>query len=196
MIGTADIKPEIWLDRHGDSLFRYAVARVRDTAVAEDMVQETLLAALQSYQRFEGGSSERTWLIGILKHKIIDYYRRVSREQQVDENDPMDAEVSALFYDHNRHWIEELGPREWGAGPLGHVERAEFRTVLQRCLSELPPRSSSAFTLREMEEMKSDEICKVLQVSATNLWVLLHRARAHLRVCLEKSWFARTDRAH
>ncbi len=185
--------PENWVDQHGDALFKYAVIRTRDASIAEELVQETLLAALQSYDKFAGQSSERTWLIGILKHKIIDYFRKVSRLSAYQAEVEAKLEHPEIFQ-QSGEWIEhfdfEAGPCEWQRSPDKAVEQAEFWAAFSHCLAGLPPRIASAFSLRELEQLSSEEICKVLEVSTTNLWVMLHRARAHLRHCLEKKWFA------
>ncbi|MEW6210708.1 MAG: sigma-70 family RNA polymerase sigma factor [Acidobacteriota bacterium] len=192
MTGRQALEPDIWLDRHGDALFRYALVRLRDHSLAEEMVQETLLAALQSHDKFAGQSSERTWLVGILKHKIVDHFRRLSRERPADP-DPISPEVAQLF-DESGYWHHDQGPVDWGADPARDFERMEFQKILDRCLSELPQRTATAFALREMEEMTSEEICKVMGVTTTNLWVMLHRARAHMRHCLEMKWFGNQSR--
>jgi RNA polymerase sigma-70 factor, ECF subfamily len=186
------LMPETWVDQHGDTLFRYALVRTRDASVAEEIVQETLLAALQSSDKFSGHSSERTWLISILKHKIIDYFRKISRQSQFAESDEAALEHPELFQ-QTGEWVDHFdfdkGPSEWRMTPEAAVEQMEFWGVLSHCLSELPPRIASAFSLREIEQLSGEEICKVLQVSSTNLWVMLHRARAHLRNCLQTKWF-------
>ena len=182
--------PETWVERYGDVLFRYALVRLRDALRAEDAVQETFLAALQARSGFSGKSSERTWLVGILKHKIIDQFRRLSREQPVETIDSTD-ELDARF-DKSGHWKvdEGLGPIEWtGASANALVEQKEFLEVLQRCMAKLPPRLAEAFSLRELEECGTDELCQVLSISSTNVWVMLHRARRQLRQCLELNWF-------
>jgi RNA polymerase sigma-70 factor, ECF subfamily len=189
--------PECWVDRHGDVLFRYALLRLRDPAAAEEIVQETFLAALQSYGNFSGQSSERTWLVGILKHKITDHYRRLSKlhpDWQAEDLDIASANDGLMMTagEWVNHWDFEAGPCDWNANPAALVEQAEFRERLQRCLAALPDRLAAAFTLRELEELTSEEVCKVLSISATNLWVMLHRARAQLRHCLEVHWFRAT----
>jgi RNA polymerase sigma-70 factor (ECF subfamily) len=194
--------PSSWLDRHGDYLFRYAVLRLHDSSLAEDAVQETLLAALQSSSSFAGRGAERTWLTGILKHKIIDHFRRTSRESQSDDEEGRELEPQHLFMQTGEwvgHWVSVvepdrapvLGPHEWGATPEQVVEQGEFWEVFNRCLKPLPPRIVSAFTLREVDGLSSEEICEVLSVKVNNLWVMLHRARAHLRHCVEVNWFRR-----
>lgn len=177
--------PEQWVVRYGDYLFRYARFRVWDHRAAEDLVQETLLAALQAQAHFAGQSSERTWLVAILKHKILDHFRKAGRERLVYQDEGLNGTPEDLFDDAG-HWKSGMdGPKEWGANPSLILERKEFWDVLQRCLSELPSRMASAFSLREIDDLPSEEICKVLNISATNLGVMLHRARGRLRRCLE-----------
>ena len=194
MVARKTSTPDNWLDEHGDVLYRYALKRLRNKSVAEEMVQETLLAALQSSSSFAGESSERTWLVGILKHKIVDHYRRISRQSAFDPNADLDSEHGELFRESGEwvdHWKSDLGPSEWRLSPETAVERKEFWEALTRCLENLPGRTSTAFTLRELDQFDTDEIYKVLDVSPTNLWVILHRARAHLRRCLEINWFGK-----
>ncbi len=178
--------PETWVDQYGDYLYRYALFRVQDPATAEDVVHETFLVALQTREGFEGRSSVRTWLTGILKHKIIDHFRRESREQRVDNIETVLESMDALF-DETGQW--KVRPTEWNANPRKLLEQKEFWKVLNRCLAELPVRLAQAFMLREMGGLSREEICNVLRISATNYWVILYRARMHLRRCLEINWF-------
>lgn len=188
--GASD--PDTWVDRYGDYLFRFAMLRVRDPGVAEEVVQDTLVAALQARERFSGKSSERSWLTGILKHKIIDHFRRITRERPVDDVQPWTDEHEELF-DADGHWRMTGGssPTEWDLSPSRTLEQKEFFEALAQCLSKLPRRIADAFTLRELEEMRTDEICKALNISPTNLWVMLHRARVQLRRCVQLNWFNR-----
>lgn len=180
------LDPQRWLHDHGDYLFGYAVARLQDRALAEDMVQETLLAAIQSKNRFEGRSTERTWLVGILKHKILDHIRGKYREIPVTELLKPDESIEALFDERGR-WKE--GPTPWRDDPQSSLDQKEFWRALVQCLAELPDRLGQVFALREMEGLGTDEIRNMLNVTATNLGVLLHRARMRLRRCLEINWF-------
>jgi RNA polymerase sigma-70 factor (ECF subfamily) len=179
--------PSTWVERHGDILYRYALARLRNPTLAEEAVQDTFLSALKARGTFSGKSSEQTWLVGILKHKIIDQFRKLSREQPLGDAEPADVEVERAF-DADGHWIESRAPAEWGTEAERSLEQAEFRQALDRCLAGLSKRSADAFVLRELEELSTEDICKVLNVTATNLWVLLHRARTQLRRCLEQNW--------
>jgi RNA polymerase sigma-70 factor (ECF subfamily) len=191
---TSDVPldPEQWVAAHGDVLFRYALARLRDTAAAEDAVQETLLAAWKARQNFAGQSAEQSWLIGILKHKIVDYIRRVSRERTQFADEPLPAMLADQFDEHG-HWkmAAGAGPKVWADDAATACERQEFWHVLDGCLEKLPPRTAQAFVLREVDGEDGDEVCKVLNVSPTNFWVLLHRARMQLRHCLEQNWFGK-----
>ena len=186
-----------WLDEHGDYLFKYAVFRLRDQTAAEDVVQETFLAAIKAYENFEGRGSERTWLVGIMKHKITDHFRRVSREAPVGEDVDEASEHTELFRESGQwtgHWDPNHAPTDWQATPSELIERHDFWRVFNDCLSPLPQRIASVFTLREVDGLKSDEICALLNISANNLWVMLHRARLHLRNCLEVNWFKGPER--
>ncbi len=182
-------KPEDWLEQHGDALYRYAYFRLHEEAVAEDLVQETLLAALQARPGFGGRSSERTWLIAILKNKLVDYLRKRSREQPLDELLESDEEFEAFFSpDRQDHWT--IPPSVWN-NPMASLEQQQFWHVFSECMENLPPRQAQVFILCELDGLDGAEICQVLGVAATNMWVLLHRARLRLRQCLDLRWFDR-----
>jgi len=174
-------EPGEWLKQYGDALYRYALSRLRRSHDAEDVVQETLLAAFKTRSQFEGRSHPRTWLMGILKSKILDRLRTGARAAA--EIDP--AEMEAWFT-ASGHWRKS--PKRWG-DPAAFAERAEFWRVVRDCLAKLPPRMAEAFTMRTIEELRGDDVCRELAISAANLWVLLHRARLRLVRCLEINWF-------
>lgn len=181
--------PSTWVDRHGDVLYRFAVLRVEDPHVAEDLVQETFISALRGIDRFKGGSAVRTWLIGILKHKIVDHFRKTSREVA-------SADLTLLEDESQGEAVNRLAdarrqPRQWRDTPDNLMESKEFWGAFTSCLDGLPPTFRRAFTLREMDGFGTAEICKILDVTATNLWVILHRARGKLRECLDATWFAK-----
>lgn len=183
--------PETWVEMHGDALYRFALLRLRDPKLAEDAVQETLLSALQARDRFLGQASERSWLIGILKHKVIDYFRKISRESLMEDASQFEEETEGAF-DENGHWKRgETGPCEWNADPELLLERKQFWIALDGCLSKLPPRMARVFSLREIDGVASEQVCEVLNLSASNLWVLMHRARMQLRQCLEIHFFGK-----
>ncbi len=168
-------------------LLRYAQLQLRNPAQAEDAVQETLLAAIEGIARFSGKSSLRTWLTGILKHKIIDQLRRSAREQAFDvADDRAEAEAIDALFAGDGHWRGM--PSDWG-NPDAALENSRFRAAFELCLQRLPERSARVFTMREVMDMSTGEICQELQITPTNCWVMLHRARLTLRECLELNWF-------
>lgn len=183
------LDPAGWVDRHGDVLYRFALARLRNAELAENAVQEAFLAALAALDSFSGRSSERTWLVGILKRKVYDHFRATAREAPAEDPDAELGPAPDLFDDRGR-W--KVGPADWGS-PDGDLEKAEFRAVLEACLEAMPDRLRMAFTMREMDDMDTGELCKVLGITETNLWVMLHRARTRLRQCLEANWFGQTE---
>jgi len=163
-------------------LLRYASLQLRDSHAAEDAVQETLVAALAGEAGFAGRSNLRTWLTGILKHKIVDAIRRRSRDP---EPMPDVAELDALF-DETGHWNEP--PAAW---PENSLEQKQFFAVLEKCLAALPAKAAQAFMMREHMGFDTDEICQEIGVTPTHCWVLLYRARMALRECLQMNWFGK-----
>lgn len=184
-----DKTPHDWLNEHGDYLYRFALARLRDTHLAEDAVQETLLAAIKS-PSFEGKSAPRTWLTGILKHKIIDIIRKQGVEQPAEDMSQYAAEEDAAdeFFNERGHWADR--PLAWPAAENA-LEQKQFLSVLQRCIERLSPKLARLFLLREVHEEDNESICKELQISPTNAWVMLYRARMGLRQCLELHWLGK-----
>ncbi len=189
---VASVNPERWVDEHGDYLYRYALVRVRTAEVAQDLVQEAFLAALKAHQNFAGRSSERTWLFGILKNKIVDYYRKLGRETSFTDMEFLSDEFSEKFVDGG--WIHSDAPKEWKPDPDVVVHRSDFWMTMNSCLGKIPDRVAKVFMLREMDELSTKEICKSLSITDSNLWVMLHRARMALRECLEKNWFAKENK--
>lgn len=181
---------ETWVDQHGDYLFRYAMMRLRNKELAENMVQETFLAALKGKGSFSGRSSERTWMVGILKHKIIDHYRKDFREKPVTDLQNLQSEEEQTvdqFYDAMDN--PRKYPKDWMPDQEAVLNSKEFWSVLHGCMDKLPKTTSAAFAMRELDDMDTPAICKELGISPTNLWVMLHRARLQLRECLERNWF-------
>jgi RNA polymerase sigma-70 factor (ECF subfamily) len=157
---------------------------VRDPHVAEELVQESLLAGLIAAGTFQAASAERTWLIGILKHKMVDQLRRALRERPLPEEGP---DGLGELFDRRGHW--KVSPSSWGGDPQALAERAEFRTALAQCLSRLPARMAQVFWMREAEDVATAELCRRLSVTPVNVWAILHRARTGLRKCLSVNWF-------
>jgi RNA polymerase sigma-70 factor (TIGR02943 family) len=184
--------PALWVEEHGDVLYRYALARVRKPEVAQDLVQDTFLAAVRARDRFAGQSSVRSWLCGILKHKLCDYYRKLGRETSFTDLEFLADECSEKFVPEG-FWVHMTGPKEWRPEPDEVMHRDEFWQTMKDCLSKLPERVATVFMMREMDEVASKEICAILAISENNLWVMLHRARMGLRECLALNWFENPD---
>lgn len=175
-----------WLNEHGDYLYRFALARLRDQHQAEDAVQETMLAAIKN-PAFEGQSSPRTWLTGILKHKIIDMQRKQFREPAVSDMVDLDSSELSMddFFDHSGHWIDQNNILDM---PDQALQQDQFFTVLNQCVDKLPKKLAALFMLRDVHETENEIICKELDITTTNAWVMLYRARMSLRKCLEINW--------
>jgi RNA polymerase sigma-70 factor (ECF subfamily) len=189
---TTTVDPADWVDEHGDYLFRYAVLRLRDDGVAEDCVQETFLSAIKALESYGGKATERTWLTGILKHKIVDHFRRSVRERPITEDETDLSGFENFFNKQGRwkdHWHNDFEPADWRLTPEAAIQQSEFMLVFQRCLSKLPERVAGVFALRELDGLESSEICETLELSSSNYWVMMHRARMGLRRCMELNWF-------
>jgi len=180
--------PDRWVDEHGDCLYRFALLRVGKTEIAKDLVQETLLAAVRAHEKFCGRSGERSWLVGILKKKICDHFRKVGRETTFTDLDFFSDEHSDRFNDRHS-WIEGRGPSDWVAEGDQAISRTEFWQAIHTGLGKLPERVATVFIMREIEEIPSKEICTALDISEANLWVMLHRARMALRLHMEADYF-------
>ena len=186
MTPSQEIATDSWLDEHGNALYSYAMLQLRDHHQAEEIVQETLLAGLQARERFTGSSSVRTWLIGILKHKIMDQFRRQSREMSLHDAGLEDTEEESMIeheFKSDGHWKNK--PSDWG-NPEELLSRSQFRRMLQKCLDLLPGRLAHLFVLRELLEEETHTICQQMEISQANLWTSLYRARIGIRRCLEK----------
>ena len=194
LAGTTEDRadPGQWVELYGDFLFRYALSRLRDADAAEEAVQEAFVAGLHAREQYSGKGSERAWLLGILKRKIIDNIRRRSRTVSV-ESDASNGSFSESLFDQRGGW--RVDPRAFASDPGSSLERDEFWSIFRHCLDALPVRQADAFALREMDEQTTDEICKELEISPSNLWVLLHRARLQLADCMRTRWQLEGGRA-
>ena len=177
--------PSEWVDSFGGRLFRYACLRVKQREVAEDLVQETFLAGMRAWPSFEGRCSVQSWLITILKNKIVDYVRQASRNEPLPGDGDSEDPTENLFSRFGM-WGRILS--NWAKDPSRHLEQRQFLDMFERCLHKLPERWRQAFTLRVLDHRESPEICKVLNISPSNLDVMVYRARMQLRNCVEVNW--------
>jgi len=182
--GRIELEPSGGVETHGDYLYRYALSRLRDGEAAEEVVQRSFLAALQHTDQFAGRGAERAWLLGILKRKIIDFIRQGNRTVSLADSE--NGDPSEAFFDRRGNWRPEL--RSALRRPLDSLERDELWRILRECLDALPARLADVFVLREMEGHSTGEICKELEISASNLWVLIHRARLRLAMTINSRW--------
>jgi RNA polymerase sigma-70 factor (ECF subfamily) len=182
-----DLDPEGWVDRHGDVMFRYALRWLRSSQIAEEIVQESFLEALRTRATYQARSSERTWLVGILRHKLLDHDRRSRREHRRETADVIDDSLLGRYFDRRGRW--KATPARWKGTPSSELERREFWSALDRCLALLSPLLADAFVLRELDGLESDAVCEVLQISTASLWQRLHRSRMFLRDCLLRQGF-------
>jgi len=179
---------EGWVREHGDYLYGYACSRLNgDTETARDMVQEALIAAWKSSAQFKGESSHRTWLVGILKHKIIDHFRKMGRLASLSE--AVKTEPASDFFGEDGKWHES--PKTWQQNPEVLGENSDFYATLQSCLDKLPDVQKRTFCLREFDGEPTQAVCKNLNITSSNFHVLMHRARIALRGCLDSHWFGR-----
>ena len=191
LAGIANLPLYDDLMRLEGDLLRFARLQLRDTASAEDAVQETLIAALAGAQRFENRSSLKSWVFSILRNKIIDLIRIRSREvaaSSMADDDAGDEALAATLFDQKGHWQREAAPSRW-SDPEASFEQQQFWAIFEACLDHLPEKTARIFMMREFLGLETEEICQETGVSASNCWVVLHRARSGLRVCLEQKWF-------
>ncbi len=192
-VPAASVSPDAWVEAHAEALFRFALTRLRRRQDAEDAVQEALLAAIQARRDFRGDSSERTWLIGILHHKIVDRIRLLTREDSFADSASATDDADVAWWKPDGHWARPMPAWRQPSSPEEPAEMAdkhEFWQQVRRCLAALPERQAQVFALRTFDDVAADDICRQTGISAANLWVLLHRARTRLRDCLGSTWFA------
>ncbi len=183
---VTEINPERWVHSYGDYLYNYALSRLYSKDLAEDILQETFLYAWQSRDSFSGKSTERTWLISILKRKIADHYRKkaTKKEQGIEFNTPF---IQGDFLQGK--WNDERAPHDWGVDEDDLSKDENFMRSIRQCISHLPDKWKAVFTLKHIEELTNNEICEMLDMSDNNIWTILHRSRLRLRACIENLWF-------
>ncbi|WP_350290992.1 sigma-70 family RNA polymerase sigma factor [uncultured Croceitalea sp.] len=181
-----ELHPEKWVDSYADYLFNYAVSRVSDSEIAKDLVQETFFAGLNSAKNYKGDAAERTWLIAILKRKVIDHYRKINSKKGK-------AEVRMSYVssgDENEgDWLEERVADPFSKGGDDTLENKELGLAIQDCLSKLPKKQSLVFTMKTIQGISTEDICNELGINPSNLWVMIHRARTALMGCMNQNWF-------
>lgn len=187
-MGTTELHPDSWVDRYADYLFNYAVSRVGDGETARDLVQETFIAGLQSASNFKGKAAERTWLVAILKRKVIDHYRKSNTKKGK-------AEVRMSYPSHSDmegDWLEAQAADPESLRENDGIENEELGLAIQRCISQLPEKQGQVFSLKTIQHWSTEDICNELGITPSNLWVMVHRARTALMDCMNQSWFKDT----
>lgn len=179
-----NIEPEKWIERYSDYLFNYTISRVNDREMAKDLVQDTFVASLKSMKNFKGEASERTWLISILKRKIIDYYRKINSkkgkaEVRMDYNSDEDE----------GSWLEERVADPFDKTAEDTLVNDELGEAIYACLDKLPTKQAQVFKMKTIQGLETETICNELDITASNLWVIIHRARTAMAECMNKNWF-------
>lgn len=180
------VGPNFWVNNYADYLYSYARTRIDDNELASDLVQETFLAALVGWEKFDRRSSEKTWLTAILKNKIFDAYRKKSNSLQ-KQTISIDGADTDEFFEENGHWKEGRYPESFGIENVA-LENKEFDGILKSCLKKLPALWKSVFTMKHIDEESSENICARLEITPSNFWVISHRAKVSLRDCLQRNW--------
>ena len=178
------INPNKWIDLYSDYLFNYTITRVNDREMSKDLVQDTFVAGLKSMKNFKGQASERTWLISILKRKIIDYYRKINSKKGK-------AEVRMTYNsDENEgDWLEERVADPFDKTAEDSMENSELGDAIYSCLDKLPAKQATVFKMKTILNYETETICNELNITPSNLWVIIHRARTAMAECLNKNWF-------
>ena len=180
-----EINPKKWVDFYSDYLFNYTIARINDRIIAQDIVQDTFLAGLKSMKNFKGEASERTWLISILKRKIIDHYRKInSKKGQAEVRMNYNSETES-----EGDWLEERVADPFDKTAEKTIENAELGLAIHKCLQKLPEKQALVFKMKTIQGFETEVICNELNITASNLWVMIHRARTAMAACLKENWF-------
>jgi RNA polymerase sigma-70 factor (TIGR02943 family) len=186
------LEPSLWVKRYADMMLNFAFRRTNDLTLSEDLVQDTFFAALKSKDNFKGKSQEKTWLYSILENKITDYFRSSNYTFQKHKV-AIGNEFFGHFFETEKeggHWHEAQKPKAWQSSTIENVtESEEFDVALQNCLKKLPQKLERIFALKHIEDLDAPKICKELDITPSNYWVMMHRAKVQLRACLETNWF-------
>ncbi|NNK28608.1 MAG: sigma-70 family RNA polymerase sigma factor [Flavobacteriaceae bacterium] len=179
-----NINPNEWIDKYSDYLFNYTITRVNDREMAQDLVQDTFFAGLKSMKNFKGEASERTWLVSILKRKIIDHYRRINSkkgkaEVRISYNSDAESEGD---------WLEERVADPFDKTAEDNLENTELGLAIHHCIGKLPDKQATVFKMKTLLGYETEAICNELNITPSNLWVIIHRARTMMAECLKKNW--------
>ena len=178
------LNPEMWVDRYSDYLYNYTIARVNDSYVAQDLISETFLAGLKSKDNFKGEASERTWLISILKRKVIDHYRKTNSNKGKAE-----IRMSYNSDEDEGDWLEERVKDPFDKTAEDTMENEELGAAIFKCLEGLNEKQATIFKMKTIDGFDTEAICNEFDITPSNLWVIIHRARKAMADCLENNWF-------
>ncbi len=178
------LDPNNWIDLYSDYLFNYTVTRVNDREIAKDLVQDTFFAGLKSMKNFKGEASERTWLVSILKRKIIDYYRKINSNKGKAE-----VRITYNSYENEGDWLEERVADSFEKNMEDNLINSELEEAIYNCLNKLPKKQAEVFKMKTIMDYETEVICNELNITPSNLWVIIHRARIAMAKCMEKNWF-------
>lgn len=178
-----------WARQYGDELYSWAYHKTSARTLAEDLVQDTFMAALQTFNKFKGNSSPKTWLFSILNHKLIDYYRKKSRSHFALYELKPEGDLLSKLFDQNGSWVKAHRPQAWQQDDAHLLDNQAFKQTLESCMQKLPPSGHTAIQLKYLKEKDGKDICQALGISTSNYWQILHRAKLQLRHCLEHHWF-------
>ncbi|MCW8981860.1 MULTISPECIES: sigma-70 family RNA polymerase sigma factor [Altibacter] len=182
-MSQVELDPNLWVDRYSDYLYNYTIVRVNDHEMAQDLISETFLAGLKSKKNFKGEASERTWLISILKRKIIDHYRKSNSRKGK-------AEVRMTYSDDDAEgdWLEERVEDLSDKTAEDTMENEELGLAILNCLEGLNDRQATIFKMKTIDGFDTEAICNEFNITPSNLWVIIHRARTAMADCLQKNW--------
>lgn len=189
-VNKADIT--LWVEEYSDSMYNWTLTRVSDPLIAEDLVQETFLSAVNAIHTFKEESNPKTWLFSILKNKIADHYRKQFKLETVNESKlsgEKDTDFFSRYFLPDNHWKKEYDLEEWTMPENELLDNTEFIEVLEKCLKKLNKKSMLAIQYKYLDEKDGKIICQELGITPSNFWQLLHRAKIQLRDCLNSNWF-------
>ena len=181
------LNPGQWVEEYASILFKFTVSRIGDGDTAKDLVQDTFLSALKNTGTFRGEVSEKNWLFAILKNKIIDHYRGKAKSHVTSLHEHLEKESD--YFDEYGDWQQSARPQHWAVDYSQDIEKKDFYAILEACKGKLNELQNIVFTMKYLDDIDSEDICKELNISSSNYWVLIHRAKLQIRHCLEKNWF-------